>query len=1249
MATLSFSVQYNMSTPMVWLGSAETHTNDTLELKSATHRSVYTSGDASFRYKSGSLLPVSGTVSQFAQYEDLALQYQYVDGQFSIVKILSYLKKLDGLGLQQYLLSGDDTIQGSGGNDTLWGFKGNDVIEGDAGGDVLDGGDGIDTASYAGSATAVTVVINGPASGGDADGDSLSNFENLTGSASNDHLTGDAGANILDGGAGEDTLIGGDGNDTYVIDDAGDHIIEGNGKKSGIDLVQSSLSDYTLGENLENLTLIDIDDIDGAGNALKNIITGNDGDNVLDGGVGANPLIGDSEVDTLIGGKGNDTYIVDLIKKGASAKLGDKIVEKAEEGNDTLKIRPVGDLGLTKPLTLKLANYLENLDAGDTGVNPLNLTGNNLDNILTGNDAANILDGGKGADQLYGGAGADTYLIDDLNDTVHEVAGADIDLVKIKIAVANGNYTLGDHIEDAVLTSSVAFNVIGNDLINKITGNSKNNVIEGGDKGDTLDGGAGSDTVSYAGSSDKVSVTLNGKLQASVSGGHAEGDIVLNFENVTGSAFEDTLVGDAGANILDGGGGGDHLSGGDGNDTYVVDNIDDVIVEGDGKKAGTDTVIASIDYVLGNNSNLENLTLSGSANIDATGNDDDNLIIGNDGDNVLDGGLGKDTLKGGKGDDTYVLELIKSGSNAVYRDIFVENDNEGNDSLILHASGDLGLTSAAKLTLSNNIETIDASDTGSNKLNLIGNDGDNTLIGNAADNLLDGRGGKDILKGGEGDDTYIVDDLEDSIIETGLGDTDTVKITIAEIGSFTLGENLENATLNSSVDFDLIGNAANNSLTGNAKNNLIRGGGGADTMDGGDGIDTLDYLGSSIGVTIVLKGKTESTGSGGDADGDRFKNFENIIGSNQADNLTGDDGANRLDGSGGGDTMKGGKGNDTYVVDHADDDVIEDSAAGGIDTVESSVAFTLGDYLENLTLFGTNDINGTGNGLDNQMNGNNGINTLNGGGGNDTLIGGAGNDILEGGEGNDLLDGGSGSDTLTGGKGDDRYYVDLINSGAQVVFADIVTELANEGTDSLVLFNDRNVTSSGIVSFTLATTLENLDASQTTISQLNLLGNNSNNILIGNDGNNTLTGNNGNDTLKGGNGVDTLNGGADDDILIGGDGSDILTGGSGLDTFVFDVAPSKQNQDHITDFSAGNDRIHLKQSLFAGAGQIGKLNTIEFLATGSPNTGVTQHIIYDTDSGELWYNPDGSGSAALVLIAVLDNPVNLTNNNIYLI
>ncbi|MCI0998073.1 calcium-binding protein, partial [Pseudomonas corrugata] len=217
-------------------------------------------------------------------------------------------------------------------------------------------------------------------------------------------LTGNVEANLLDGGLGADTLIGGAGNDTYVVDNIGDVISEESTLAGEIDIVRSSVS-WGLGANLENLTLIGNDNINGLGNALDNVLTGNAGNNVLVGGAGQ---------DTLIGGAGDDLYVLD--------NIGDTVTELADEGHDLVRTS----------VSYTLSANVE--DGQLVGLSAINLTGNALDNSLIGNGAANvlngldgadILDGGADNDQLDGGAGNDVLIGGIGTDTLTGGTGAD--------------------------------------------------------------------------------------------------------------------------------------------------------------------------------------------------------------------------------------------------------------------------------------------------------------------------------------------------------------------------------------------------------------------------------------------------------------------------------------------------------------------------------------------------------------------------------------------------------------------------------------------------------------------------------------------------------------------------------------------------------------------------------------------------------------------------------------------------------
>jgi predicted extracellular nuclease len=324
--------------------------------------------------------------------------------------------------------------------------------------------------------------------------------------------------------------------------------------------------------------------------------------------------------------------------------------------------------------------------------------------------------------------------------------------------------------------------------------------------------------------------------------------------------------------------------------------------------------------------------------------------------------------------------------------------------------------------------------------------------------------------------------------------------------------------------------AVRGSLTGNdtvlalGGNDLIEGSAGADSLNGGAGIDTVDYTGSDAAVTVNL---TTRAASGGWAAGDDLIAIENLIGSQYNDFLTGTAAANILDGGVGDDTLTGGTGNDTYRVDGAD--TVVELNNGGVDLVISTVTYTLGSFLENLTLGGTGDIDGTGNTANNALRGNDGANSLSGLGGVDQIFGGLGDDTLSGGDGNDVLDGQGGADHMEGGAGNDTYYVD--DAG------DTITEVSAVGLDTV---------RSSAANFTLGDYVENLVISGA--GDLNATGSAQANVLTGNNSNNILSGMAGNDTLNGGLGSDTLDGGADNDKLYGGAGIDHLTGGAGSDT-----------------------------------------------------------------------------------------------------
>ncbi|SSB98674.1 Hemolysin-type calcium-binding repeat-containing protein [Pseudomonas sp. 43mfcvi1.1] len=482
-------------------------------------------------------------------------------------------------------------------------------------------------------------------------------IENAFGSANDDTLIGNALANVLNGRAGKDTMIGGAGNDSYVVDNAGDVVQESSTLASETDTVISSVN-YTLGANIEVLTLSTSANLNGTGNTLNNRINGNAGANILDGGSG---------IDTLVGGAGNDTYVVDNLK--------DIVTETTTLAGEIDTVR--------SSVNWTLGANLENLIL--TGTAQLSGTGNALNNVLTGNAGNNVLNGGAGLDTLIGGAGNDAYTLDQVGELslVQEDVDQGRDSLTLTYAasasssVVDLNLSNLRNVESVILSGAGAFTVIGNDLSNSLIGNASVNNLQGGAGNDNLDGGAGADTLSGGTGNDIYTVddlkdvisetsTLVGEIdtvRTSVNwslGANLENLTLIGSANLNGSgnASNNVMIGNAGNNALSGGSGNDTLDGGSGidtliggagNDTYVIDNSQDVVRETTTLSSEIDTVISSVSWILG--ANLENLTLTGTAFI-GIGNELDNVLIGNAGNNALDGGAGNDTLIGGIGRDS---------------------------------------------------------------------------------------------------------------------------------------------------------------------------------------------------------------------------------------------------------------------------------------------------------------------------------------------------------------------------------------------------------------------------------------------------------------------------------------------------------------------------------------------------------------------------------------------------------------------
>jgi Ca2+-binding RTX toxin-like protein len=974
---------------------------------------------------------------------------------------------LDALDGDDFIYGGDgnDTLIGGAGHDRLYGENGDDALRGDDGNDILEGGSGKD--QLRGAAGQDTLR------GGDGDDD-------LDGGAGDDIVYGGMGADLIAGGGGTwDTLYGGDGDDALTL-------VSGAG--------------YARGEaGNDRLT----------GGATFDTLAGGAGDDRIDGGAGDDVLEGDVGVDTYVLARGqgldqlNDFVIgaeLTIIEAGPGIAPDDLELSRTQDeyGGPSMRImlagtgdgfemphygladRPVevrfGDATVWTPaMVMDRLSRIDGTDADDA------LTGTLLDDRLfglAGNDTLaalagdDHLDGGLGSDWMEGGEGNDSYVVDTATDTVVERPGEGIDSVESTLSL-----TIAADVENLTLVGAATHGT-GNAVGNRITGNALANTLDGRQGADTLIGGAGND--GYVVDNTLDSVVENAGEGTDTVSSSATFTLAANVEHLTltggsavsgtGNALDNTLRGNSAANTLtaldgndalDGGAGADQMRGGRGDDVYTVDHASDAITELAGE--GVDRVNASASHAL--SAEVEHLTLTGVAAINATGNALANQLTGNAAANVLDGKAGADTLRGGPGNDTYVVD------NAA--DALFENAGEGTDTV----------QASIAWTLAANFENLTL--TGTAAINGTGNGAANVLQGNGGANVLDGGAGNDTLRGGAGNDTYLVESASDIVTENASEGTDLVNASV----SWTLAANVENLTLTGAGAINATGNTLANVLQGNAAANTLNGAAGSDTMRGGGGNDTYVV---DAATDVVVENASEGTDTVQSAIAWTLgANVEHLTltgtaaingtGNTLANTLQGNAAANTLNGGAGNDTLRGGGGNDVLVVDSAADVVVE-NASEGDDTVQSPVAWTLGAYVENLTLVGAAAINGTGNALGNWLQGNAAANTLDGGDGNDLLFAAGGNDTLAGGNGRDFLQGGDGSDTIADGGGNNLLHGAL---GADVLAGGANNELFAGGAG-----NDTITTGAGadIVAFNRGDGQDTVNPSTTADNTLSLGG-----------------------------------------------------------------------------------------------------------------------------------------------------------------
>ncbi|MGZ8189974.1 MAG: calcium-binding protein [Methylococcaceae bacterium] len=1000
---------------------------------------------------------------------------------------------------------GNDTLSGGSGNDRLYGTDGNDKLIGESGDDLLDGGND-DDILWAG------------------DGN-----DKVYGGAGNDTLIGGKGNDFLDGGAGLDTYDNSEaGDDTYVLE-AGESVIDTVGANTFIAaeaaLIQGNFAstlkadyskgNYTTGIHLEGMkwnnflhvisddndpdthdlhpTLLTFDDQIGhyeiTGTQFNDvfdnpfrqgIFAGEAGDDVFNTQFGS--VSGDSGTDTL-----NANYL------GVSTGYGinfDGSTIKATDDNRTL-------------LTVN-------------GVEKIHLVGTVGNDVLKGTDNDDVFDGSYGNDLLEGGAGNDQLLAINGSDIVKGGAGNDYIYAVSDVKGAIKSLEGGEGADHFILDIQGEV-TLGFDFNTTTLGNFVNKVTSPQNPGPDWE---------------KIGIDIAFDAAGAAAGLVPGAGPALAFIPSLAKTGYDVYTGDKNLNqaVIDASkaaaSAAKHYDGADWGKISVVGVRDTIHIK---------------DFQIG----LDTITLPKlPVYKDANG----NSILDENGHEQTAPNYGYKLTPGTMG-----------GKGGVYISILYPNPDSQSENKSIELVKEV-------VFIQNNYKDLESQIGNLSFLNIIDNLLDGNQIGKFSslgsfsttpgnDSNVKGWFSNDVIDGKDGDDTIFGYYGNDVLFGSGGNDT-------LYGGSKNDIREYESAYGDDGDDF-INGGAGNDTLYGESGDDYLNGDIGNDTLVGDTGYDTLN---GGKGDDILID--TEATISGGDGIDTLIANYSQLSYNGAGIHL--------------------GFNGESTIRERSQGDVI--------------IKF---DGIEKLDVTGTqsNDY-------------------LIGGAYADTLKGGDGDDDLIGAAGNDVLNGGADADIMSGGLGNDLYVVD--SSG------DIVGEASGEGIDSV----------NSLVNFTLGDFVENLNLTGT--ATINGTGNALNNILNGINSANTLSGLAGNDTLNGNGGNDILNGGWGNDKLNGGAGNDNLIGGAGLDKFYFTTALGANNKDTITSYSIADDTIVLENAIFKSFAATGAIS-VDNLVKGASAVDVNDFLVYNTTSGALSYDADGSGAGAAVQIATLVGVPSLTS------
>ncbi|KAF4513784.1 UNVERIFIED_CONTAM: hypothetical protein B566_EDAN011705 [Ephemera danica] len=982
-----------------------------------------------------------------------------------------------------YGKSGNDTLNGGRGDDVIHGGDGDDFLAGSTGRNVLDGGAGNDTYYLTDYSDTLVFGFN---TGQDYFYDNHLNDGNIkqpqtirleSNVQPGDVLIKNVWLNEKEGSfslglKGSSATLSGF---KIRVDQEGNPIISsrlvfGDGTViEGKDALQTLYysaategGDYLLDRHGDDVIEA------GAGSDVVLAGTGDDqvfggtGNDTLSGGQGNDTLLGGAGDDALVGGEGHNVYrfeagfgrdtifvqsygeSLDVIEFGEGIRPEDVVVSRRfQEGSWYPRSFLVLDVpGSGSQISIE-NGWITRYGSSGSALNLANIRFADGTTWQTADIAARLLVSTSGDDALQGSTGSDYIAAKEGNDDVRGAEGNDV--------------LLGG---------------AGNDLVDGGAGTDR---LQGDDGDDQLTGGEGSD-LQIGGHGDDMLIGGNGNdvYRFSRGDGHdIVGDFGLGLKDVDTIEFGSGIsLSDITREVVDG-----SLilrvAGGDDSITIVGFDRPSMVIERIRFSDGT--IIDPVSWIERNR---------------------EIALDAGDGIREIAGDSRYDSLEIGAGIDPDTVTVTREGTDLVLRNgtdgvRFADWFSDSVSQQILQArfadgtvwSAEELSRQASNLTGSADDDTLEADggfpaliSGGAGNDTLVGSHGDDVLQGGDGHDVLIGGMGHDLLEGGAGDDLYVVDDLSEAV-ELAGGGVDTVRLATTQ--DIVVSGEIENFEVLGTAPVSLTGNAADNRLVGNSAINRIEGGAGNDVLDGGASADILmggsgddRYMADNAADTII-----ELAGEGNDTvaasiswalnAGSNIENIEllgegylNASGDAAANTLIGNagrnvirgyDGNDTLDGGGNADVLYGGRGDDRYRVDDAGDQVVE-LAGEGYDNVVSTASFVLPDFVENLALVGSANLDATGNTADNHLTGNAGDNNLSGGAGNDVLDGAAGNDVSFGGAGNDsyVFGRGYGQDVIV--ENGAASVADCLLLGDGVLPSDLL--LRRNGDDLLVSLRD---------------------------------------------------------------------------------------------------------------------------------------------------------------------------------------------------